>query len=503
MGLEKRATLTVGVEGAGPARRELESLARSSEAIGKALGGGATGFLKEAAGNLARLGSEFASAATGMKALDFGEAKNRAKAFEEQVTRLALRSGKDIGALAGEIKGVAVEMGRAPEDVASLAKEFGKLSYDAAGGVEAIRQIGDKAQRSGRNVEELMPVGAALARSFGTASQNMGEGFERIRQLSGALKTAGGERGFQEMIVALGPQLEMMGLRTDEARNKMLAFTGVFAQAGKNPAQAQAFGQQAAGMLEGIDPVLMEKTLGYDPYNETGTIEDPAKVMRQLYQKGARRLGGAKGKALRMALRRQFGTRLGSVIYHGGQGMFDEADRQRKALDTATHMQEGGALYLGNVGEEATPEQRREMEAITGRGGLRRTAAGQRRIREAEKANVQLEVGGYTAKVEDAYQDQFKGNRGAQAAIETTVGKVLPGSAGAVVTGLAAAGAASAAGTQPAITPGEARTHALLERVVQAQEKTATAVKSQVPGAIDLGTRTELNKATMGTRQGY
>ena len=166
MTIERNARLTVGVNGVDQAVRGAKQVDSAWTQVGKNLIQ-IKSPIAEVAANFRRLVTDISDAATGMKAIDWNGSKERAKAFEEQVTRMAVRSGQDMVLLKKSVAETAESIGVVPERVIAAADSFERLTYDGQGAVDAVAALGAEANRTGRQLEELAPLGVVMKNAFG------------------------------------------------------------------------------------------------------------------------------------------------------------------------------------------------------------------------------------------------------------------------------------------------------------------------------------------------
>ncbi len=339
------AKLRMGIEGAEQVIREIEKVrkaradlskeeanaARESERLEKKRIEKERQVVESVKGqivdNLVRGLDSAISAATYFKKIDFKDATESAKHFDEAVTRLSLRGTENIGALAQRTTDVSNSIGVASDKVLGIATAFSDMTYSTGGSVDVVKAMGDAANKSGKQIEQMFPLAVTLGRSFGTSSKQIESGFQRIEDLSKKIGTTGGLRAFQDTIAALGPLMERTGIKTEESRDRMLAFIGTLGK-GLAPGQATLIGAQALGSLQGMNPLALIRTLKENPYDEHGRINDPDKVYAKLKQQTIKRLGP---KMAYYAYLNSFGPELGSELFNKNYDHLEETVAQSKA----------------------------------------------------------------------------------------------------------------------------------------------------------------------------
>lgn len=397
----------------------------------------------------------------GMKPIDFGSARDNAKALQNTLSTVAFQGGVSFGQLDSAMKKSVDQFGLLPDEATKAIAAYSRLTYDTDHLGEVTDQLGRTQQRTGISTEELTDYFVTLRRGLGVAGPQLDQTTESVRMLALANHTAGGERGMIDLLGAMGGQLEQLGLKSEQAKDKVLALFGSLSQ-GRTPAQARAVSGQALSALSGANPTLLMNTIGENPYDPvTGEIKDPVDAMRKVQKSVFKRFKdpGARWRVLTQT----FGPQLGTAVWRGD---FDKAEKQAK---TVQMMRDSGAIALGPVDQsDMTPAEqerlKRDVRAKTGGFSFRDTIAGQRKEVDAQRALIGHKVGERVAAAQDLYNLGYKGHRGMQAGVETgldmahSAAGILPGKVGQIAQAAVAAakfanmGIATAAGANAGVS---------------------------------------------------
>lgn len=282
---------------------------------GGALGSAVASQISALVASVAQGVSSYNEAVSHFKQIDFKDAKAEFLALDTSITRLSLHGIEGSDRLHGKVDEVSKGILVGADRVVQAATMLSDTTYGQEGMTDAVAAAGTAANKSGRQLEQLLPLAATLGKAFGASGQQITSGFEKIEDLSQSLGTTGGVRAFQDTIAGLGNQFQQLSVQTDQSRNKALAFVGVITQ-GLNKDQAQRVGGQALGAIEGVNPLTLSRTLHKsvkELYDEQGHLRDPAANYQALKEKTIRRFG--KEKALDVLVN-TFGTEVGSQIYY-------------------------------------------------------------------------------------------------------------------------------------------------------------------------------------------
>jgi len=450
---------------------------KSAEA--ESSGGGSKGFgiqkaaisgVKEVLKSAYQAASDFSRAANDIKPINFAASADRAKAFDDTLTRMAVRGGQQVEVLKKKFKETGVEIGVMPERVAATARALQKATYsnDSA---DAMKALGDEANDTDRSLEDMVEIGATLYTKLGVPMDKVGSALKTIKMAAADLQTVGGHIALEDTLVRLSPLLAKFGggLRRHVATMAVLG-------KGKAPEVAEEEFGIIYGALERADPLLVTRAFretggnkNYQPYER-----DPAtgrtrlkRAALPLLQQRARKAPGGMGALIRL-----FGGGIAGV--GAAQTFmnvnFEDIVTKEAELELAEDIrarEDEEARQEGEAFRKLDREHRkgerqdkyRGLNLGTGsRSEFSGTKAGKRARTDVERGNKELDFGDGTQVLRDARNDRFAGNRGAQAALDTA-GAYLPPVAGNVINMLETAASGVAAGkealskTAPAATP--------------------------------------------------
>ena len=152
--MDREAKIKLKAEGASRAAGEVREVKKEVSDLAKTATGTQT-FLTDLARGAMRLASEAARTANDTRPISFQSAADSAKRFDDQVTRLAIRSQRDIGALRQQFVATGKDIGALPDRVAGAASALTKLtgSNKAA---DAMDALGREANDTDRSLEEMV-----------------------------------------------------------------------------------------------------------------------------------------------------------------------------------------------------------------------------------------------------------------------------------------------------------------------------------------------------------
>jgi len=377
-----------------------------------------------------RAAVDFSRASNDIRPINFQQSADRARAFDDVVTRMAVRGGKNVEELKSKFKATGVEIGYLPERVANTARALSHLTYNADA-ADAVKDLGNEANDTDRSLEEMVGLGEVLYNKLGVPANKVGESLQKIKSIAGDVQTVGGHIALEDTLVRLGPLLA----RFQGGVTHAAATVAVFGK-GKSPEVAQEENAAILGALEGADPLLITQTArqesgdrNYNPYTR-----DPATGRVQL-KKDALRLIQKRLKRVPFAAAQRV---FGSV---GATQTFREAN-----LDEIEELEEGPAQArakaagLVSSGEafdlldikysDAQRIKEIDAKALGGKAVVGsqfvEEKAGIRRRTEVERGNVELGVGDVVQGQRDKRNAAFAGRRDLQAAADTAQ-SYLPG----------------------------------------------------------------------------
>lgn len=340
-----------------------------------------------------RMASDVSRAFNDVKPIDFGASGDKARAFADSTARYAQKVGGDAGQIAESFKAAGVSIGVTAERVASFTKglQASSLNDGAAGAVE---QLGQYANSTGRELEEVAEVGSLFLGKLGMPVEKVGESLAKVRDIAKEFSTVGGTLALERSLVRLGPTLQAVsGSFSQQAA--LVAELGK----GKSPDVADETAGSVLGTIQGLDALKFNKKMT----QLTGDAKHQSIVPNangrygykledlQLWQKHLRSIP-------RSAAYQPFGTSLQGIQ---AAETFIRADLSKLGKAGAR-----SGLIVDSVGYG---EKRRRERAQA----------------EVERSNVDLEVGEVVVDQQAERNKLYKDHRSAQAAVDT-VKKYLP-----------------------------------------------------------------------------
>ena len=165
--MDREAKIKLIAEGASRAQAETN---RTADAVGNigTKAGLASGALQELGRVAFRIASDAARAFNDVRPIEFGKAGDQARQFSDQIARYAQRFGADAGSMRSQFMQVGESIGATSDRVAGFARSLSEItSTDAAG---AVRDLGEYANQTGRELEEVTEIGGTLVVSGASAS---------------------------------------------------------------------------------------------------------------------------------------------------------------------------------------------------------------------------------------------------------------------------------------------------------------------------------------------
>jgi hypothetical protein len=411
-----------------------EGASRAAGEVGKV--GGAVGkvgdkasetekLLKQLAKAAFHVASDAARVANDVRPVSFQAAADSAKRFDDQVSRLAVRSGRDIGGLKTQFRDIGKEIGVMPQRVADATRALGRMTQ-STDAVDAIAALGVEANETDRSLEDMSELGATLYNKLGVPMNKIGDAIRKVRSVAETFSTVGGHIALEDTLVRLGPLLA----RFQGGLTRAAATVGVLGR-GKSAEVAQETTGSVIGTLEGLDTLLLTKKMrqitgqrNYLPYAEDAQGRTVLK------------------REVPALLQRHFRTLPRTAVYalfgRSIQGLA-AAETFLKADLSAIPTEEARLELEDDLRSEASAATREEMKHQPGderqrsripnvRGLLnlpgspsrfRSTDAGRRAVVDVERADVELDVGEAFQRQRDKRNAAYAGRRGTQAAVDT------------------------------------------------------------------------------------
>lgn len=437
--MDREARIKLIAEGASRAAGEVRKV---GDELGKVKGvAGAAGKAITEAGKAAfRMASDAARAANDVRPLNFQANTDSAKRFEDVVTRMAVRSGKDVAVLKTRFREVGQEIGVMPQRVAEATRALGRMTSSGEA-AEAMADLGTEANDTDRTLEEMTEIGATLYNKLGVPMDRIGDAIRKVRTVAADFSTVGGHVALEETLVRLGPLLA----RFQGGLNRAAATVAVLGR-GKSAEVAQETNEAVLGTLQGLDSILLTRKMrqitgqrDYKPYalDAQGRVvlkrEVPGllqKHFRTLPRSAVYNLFGRSPQGIQSA-ETFLQADLDAIPTEEARLELQEdarEDAQRATRQESTHRPGDESRRARSIGD---------LDRLLKQPGrtpsrFAATTAGQRARTDVERADVELEVGDFLARQQDKRNAAYAGRRGTQAAIDT-VKAYLPGTAERVV----------------------------------------------------------------------
>lgn len=421
--MDREAKIKLKAEGASRAAGEVREVKKEVSDLAKTATGTQT-FLTDLARGAMRLASEAARTANDTRPISFQSAADSAKRFDDQVTRLAIRSQRDIGALRQQFVATGKDIGALPDRVAGAASALTKLtgSNKAA---DAMDALGREANDTDRSLEEMVGVGAVLFNNLGVPIDKVGDALQRVRNIAMDVENAGGHLALEGSLVRLSPLLAKFQGGVGRA-----AATIAVLGKGQSAAAAERTAGSVYSSFAAMDPLLVTKKMrevmkdkNYQPYmvNKQGEVvmkTETMQVLQDVIKKApfgaGLRLMGNDLTALHQ-LRTTDLKKANATVEHAYN--MEQTLKGEGAVDL-NNLTRGDRAYLSRFTKRVLGEKPTDQYSSTESG--KRTAV------DLERSEVELEVGEGTQQMRDRRNIIYKGQRRLQAGWDT-MRQALPG----------------------------------------------------------------------------
>jgi len=418
--VDREAKIKLIAEGASRAQAETN---RTADAVGNigTKAGLASGALQELGRVAFRIASDAARAFNDVRPIEFGKAGDQARQFSDQIARYAQRFGADAGSMRSQFMQVGESIGATSDRVAVFARSLSEItSTDAAG---AVRDLGEYANQTGRELEEVTEIGGTLMAKLGVPVDKVGESLQRLRDIAQDFSTVGGSIALEKTLLRAAPMVAQMA----GGLSKNMAVIGALTK-GQAPEVAAETAQGYFAAFAQADPALMTRKtrqILHDPTYQPYTV-DAATGRLQLKEEVPQILMPAFRKAARPALYQFFGGGMRGVsiaerLLRADMGA--AAEHEKRTEETQRALVGEGAVDISKL----TPSQIARIReqgfqefggAAPGKTEAERIRAQRARV-DAERQNVELEAGEVVQQQRDKRNALYEGNRKAQAAVDT------------------------------------------------------------------------------------
>jgi hypothetical protein len=303
---------------------------------------------------------------------------------------------------------------------------FGRALQDAtlAGDVSgSLKDLGEYANDTGRELEQVGDIGATLYTKLGTPIEKIGSELQHLRDLAKDFETVGGTLALERSLIRTAPLLAKIG-GTTERKMAFLAEVG----RGKSPEVAEETASGILGAIAGMDQIRVQRKLAQltgDPKIRALTPGPGGRL--QLNWEALEVLQKHWKQIPREAVYNLFG-RSTEGVYAAEEFLKVDLGRVRKNAREREDFERrvSGGEVRGVPLEGLLPSQ---MERIRREGfgefykGPRLGDYERRRRSQAqanvERGNVELRVGDWVQEQRDKRSAAYEGRRGTQAAIDT------------------------------------------------------------------------------------
>lgn len=415
--------------------------------------------VKLVAGIVSSQAGALASAVTGPAKTSYDQALNRAYRFRDENTKIALSVGKSYQETNAQIFGTSKQLGLMPGQVSNYGRSVRQLTGDWHGAMSGIEGYQNRALKTDRTIEEMIPTAATLAQTFGIKStEDVNRFFGTLDVQSKRAKVSAevAERAFLSAS-------NMLSATTGAKASTVSALTtGFLAKAPTAALGEQAMGE-VMGLLTGHSRVIGGRMVRAGKLGKNESLLDKTGRFRedkifealQFVQKDIMKVYGAKSPA--EAIESLVAT--GELSGPAAAALFnlDVPGMQKAATTTAT------AEDIGKIYRESKAGKREISTAVKEQ---RDIAFGEKFLGLQDKA---VEMGGGAAGVAIGSASQIF-SQGAQTFWNAV--DIFAKSAGAravgAATGAAASGAAGAAAGTAAGTAATATAAGVASKVIGA-----------------------------------
>lgn len=415
--MEREAIIKLIADGV---NRAVSDLRKAEDAVGNVgkKGGAASGALQELGRVAFRVASDISKSFNDVRPIEFGRAGDEARKFSDSIARYSQRFGVDAQAMRSRFMGVGESIGVSSERVAGFARALSDVTQRDASG--AVRDLGTYANETGRELEDVGKLGASLMTDLGVPVEKIGDSLQRLKDIASDFSTVGGSIALEKTLLRVSPMLAKLG-GSLEAKAALIAELGK----GKSPQVAEETASAVMGVMTNLPLQQLVRTMRvlkrdrtYSPfqYDEQGRATLKMEGLETL-QKHWRTIP-------KSALYNVFGNTIEGVqaaeaFIHADLGVGKRREKAAKAVQDA--LAGAGMVPLSEMTPSQIERVRKEgfgefaIPAKTEAEAIR-----QRRAKvDAERANVELEVGEAVQTQRDKRNALYEGNRKAQAGIDT------------------------------------------------------------------------------------
>lgn len=416
--MEREAIIRLIAEGV---NRAVSDLKKAENAVGSvgSKGSLASSALQEIGRVAFRVASDVSRAFNDVKPIDFGRAGDSARNFSDRVAQYAQRFGTDAGAMRAKFMGVGEQIGVSSERVAGFTRRLSEMTATDASG--AVKELGNYANETGRDLEEVGEVGSTLINKLGVPVDKVGDSLQRLKDIAQDFATVGGSLALERSLMRVAPMLARLGGTFGQKAGLVAELSK-----GQAPEVAAETVQNVTGYLAHLDSIQATRKLRqltrdpkYNPMeqDEQGRFVWKPEAIATL-QKHFRRIPKS---ALYQAFGRSIeGVQAAEAFIDADLGVGSRREKAQQAIAGA--MAGAGMVPLAEMTPTQIEQVRREGFGEFG-AGPQVSAAERIRLQrakvDAERQNVELEAGERVQEQRDKRNALYEGNRKAQAGVDT------------------------------------------------------------------------------------
>lgn len=304
--------------------------------------------LKSIGDSLSGLASKGLAAAGVLGGFNLGNAIAQAENLSLQTERIGMAAGRMGSDLKSNFEGLEKRLLVPADRIAAVSTAIGRMTGDMGYGIDAIGSLGDEALATGRQLEDMVDIGVTLG-EMGVRAADVGDELERLRSLADRLKTVGGPVALYNTLAAMGPQLENVSFKTDQARDRWTAFIAR-ATKGMRPEQAK---QTASRLMQEAQTRALdvEHATGKRQRDDQGRLLDPFAVLETV-SKMTKRYQGP--RQARWAFEDALGPEAGAALNNLDTS---KVDADVAAGNAAVQAKEGRAA-IAQIFRDSAPGKR-------------------------------------------------------------------------------------------------------------------------------------------------
>jgi hypothetical protein len=216
-----------------------------------------------------------------------GDAVQQARQLDASTARLGQTAGIAGDKLKASFEGMEAKILTSAPAMSGVSTALVRATHDAGFATKEIGGLGAIALSVGQTLEEQLAFGKTLHDGLGVTSDVVSE-FDRMRTMAEAVGTP--ITAFKDTLTGIAPLLAGIGTGSDAARAKVAALALVLGK-GLKPEQQTQVASEVLSYIQG-NVRKLEKRLGHRITNRQGIVDDPAKVLKELKERGDKMAAG-------------------------------------------------------------------------------------------------------------------------------------------------------------------------------------------------------------------